>query len=116
MIGSIGFVDEQAAGGESPRQGCELLAEQAPEDHDEIEAVRILCGPREGCGGGFAAGGDRKSSLGRALPGNGESFIGDVGQGDAPAALGEPEGVTAGAAGEIESAASRQSGARFDEE
>lgn len=50
------------------------------------------------------------------MGGDGKAFIGNVGEGDGPPALGEPEGVAAGTAGEIERAAGSESGASFDEE
>ena len=116
VIGGVGFVDQEACGGEGAGKRGERIAQEAPEDGDEVEAVGVLRGPGEGFGGGFAADGERQIGFGGAVAGDRESFVGKVGEGDLPVAVGEPEGMTAGAAGEVESAAGRQGRAGFDEE
>jgi hypothetical protein len=55
-------------------------------------------------GGGFAAESEGEARCRGALAGYCEAFVGDVGEGHVPLELGEPEGVTASAASEVEAA------------
>src|SRR5581483_9099630 len=104
----IGLVDEPASGSEQARQGGEMLAQQNPADDDEIEADVLRSRPGKRVRRGFAAEGKVQGRREGALLTDGQAFVGDVGEGDTPATLSQPESVTAGASGEIESAGGGQ--------
>jgi len=111
----VGFVKKKATGGERGGQQGELTAKQAPDDNDEVEGL-AAGGPGDGFFGGFTARGDGDTGGSSTLGGNGETFVGEVGEGDSPSALGEPEGVAASAAGEVKRAAGSEVRTCFDEE
>jgi len=92
-----------------------VVADQAPEDGDQVERIPLTC-PRNGFGCGLASNVQSDTGFGGALGSDGEAFVGNVGQGSFPTALGKPEGVAPGASCEVESPAWSQVGASFDEQ
>ena len=111
----VGLVDEQAGGTQGRGERGELIAQQAPEDDDEVEAL-AGARPGQGFGCGFAAKIERDACFFCSFCGDRQAFVGNVGEDDVPSALGEPEGVATSAAGEVKSAARSQVRADFDEQ
>ena len=111
----VGLVYEQAAGGEQTGKRGELIAQQAPEDDDEVEALAVAR-PGQGFGCGFATESERDACFFCSFCGDGQAFVGNVGEDGVPSALGEPEGVATSAASEVKSAAWSQVRADFDEQ
>jgi hypothetical protein len=111
----VGLVDEQASGREQSRERGELIAQQAPEDEDEVEALGCAR-PCQGFGCGFATHRKGEACLLCSFCGKREAFVGNVGDDGVPSTLGEPEGVASGAAGEVESAAGSEVRADFDQQ
>jgi hypothetical protein len=92
-----------------------VVADQAPEDGDQVERIPLTC-PRNRFGRGLASNVQREAGFGSAPGSNGETLVGNVGEGGVPSALGKPQGVAPGASREIEGPAWSQIGASFDEE
>jgi hypothetical protein len=119
VIRRVGFVEERAAGGKGLGQGGEVVAEQAPEDSDEVEwgglELPSAACPGNGFGGRLAADIQKNAGFGGAFCSDGEAFVRDVGQGCVPSALGEPEGVAPGASSDVKSPAWSQVNAGLDE-
>ena len=103
VIRRAGLVKQRPARSESRRQNRELLAQQTPDNDDQIK--RCFRGrPRQRFFGGFASKLQHKPSLFGALAGNGQSFVGEVGESSIPAMPGEPQGMPSRAPGQIQSA------------
>ena len=110
----VGLVNENATGSERAWQRREFIAEQAPEDDDQVKGPAL--GPGDGFRCGFAAEFEREAGFGGALAGDGQGLVGNIGQGCAPAAPGEPEGVATGATSEVEGAARNEIRTRLDQQ
>lgn len=112
VFGCVGFVEQDAARRQRMRDVGEGFAKQAPDDRDEVEGVIVR--PSQSLSSGFVAAGEGEVGGRGPLGSDGEALIRDVGEGDGPPALGEPESMSAGAPGEVESAAGSERRARFD--
>lgn len=115
VIRSVGLVEEDAAGSERGGQRGELVAEQTPDDDNKVEGMGGG-GPGQGLVSGFVAGRESDCGGACALCGDGEGFVGEVGEGYIPSPLREPQGMTAGATGKVESAPREKAGAGVDQQ
>src|SRR5581483_7162271 len=102
----VGFVEERPTGRESRGQGRKLIAQQAPDNKDEIEGLF-----RRPCQGFFrrlpSKRQDEPSLIG-TLACKEKAFVRNVGESRLPATVREPQGMASRAACQIEGAARAQ--------
>lgn len=115
VIRRIGLVDQQTPGSQRAGEGREQFAQQTPAHDNQVETL-VSGGPCQGFPCRFATNRKSNTRFGCALFRDGKTFIGNIGQCDVPAARCQPQRVTAGAAGKIQSAPRAKALADFDQE